>query len=86
MITVKQIVDEGGHKNHPLLTDSRTLKLVKEIVREMTVITKINLTCVGYDGVDRNEDLILWLNAIKERYLTSSAYSNQFEDNRPINL
>ncbi len=55
---IKQIVDEGAH-NDNVYSNYDMLLMIRVMVKDACQKTGIN-THIGYDGVERNEDLILY--------------------------
>lgn len=64
---INEIVREGAHNDHTL-SNLATIKVVRHLVEEMCINLGIN-THIGYDGVERNEDLILYLHNVNEELI-----------------
>lgn len=62
---IKQIVKSGGHDDN-VYSNHEVVLMVRTMVDEACHKTGIN-THIGFDGVERNEDLILYLHSLLEK-------------------
>ncbi len=59
---IDQVIEQGAH-NDNMFTNYDVLQMVRQMVHTGCMNTGIN-THIGYEGVERNEDLILYLHSL----------------------
>lgn len=62
--TIERIVKIGGHQ-HYILSYGDVTDIIRCMTNKAMMDSGLN-QATGYDGVETNEDLILWLNTLLE--------------------